>query len=315
MMVSAVSPAKGRLKRFSRTLGRQWPLFVMLLPALIWVGVFCYYPMYGAQIAFRDYKIYLGILESPWVGMKHFISFFTSYYFTRCLTNTLTISVYMLAANFVVVLILSLMIHCLRGNYTKKIVQTAVYLPHFISTVVMVSIVMRMLNPNLGVISKIIQACGGTDADLLGIPDAFAHIYVISGLWQNAGWGTIVYLATLTGVDPQQHEAAMIDGATRFQRVLHVDIPAVIPTAIIMLILNCGKVINVGSEKVLLMQNTLNLSKSEIISTYVYKIGIASSTPQYSLSSAVGLFNSVVNFILVISVNKISQFYTETSLW
>lgn len=314
-MIQANTPRRKRLAALGRTMGRQWPLFVMLTPALAWVLIFCYYPMYGAQIAFRDYKIYLGILESPWVGMKNFMDFFKSYYFVRCLTNTLTLSLYMLAANFVVVLILSLMIHCLRGVWTKKIVQTAVYLPHFISTVVIVSIVMRMLNPNLGVLSKLIQGMGGTNADLMGVPSAFAHIYVISGLWQNAGWGTIIYLATLTGVDPQQHEAAMIDGATRFQRVLHVDIPAVIPTAIIMLILNCGKVINVGSEKVLLMQNTLNLSKSEIISTYVYKIGIASSTPQYSLSSAVGLFNSVVNFILVITVNKVSQIYTETSLW
>lgn len=294
---------------------RQWPLFVMLLPALIWVGLFCYYPMYGAQIAFRDYKIYLGILESPWVGMKNFIDFFKSYYFIRCLTNTLTLSLYMLAADFLVVLLLSLMIHCLRGSLTKKLVQTVVYLPHFISTVVIVSIVMRMLNPNLGAVSKLIQLFGGTNADLMGVPAAFPHIYVLSGLWQNAGWGTIIYLATLTGVDPQQHEAAMIDGATRLQRVLHVDIPAIIPTAVIMLILNCGKVINVGSEKVLLMQNTLNLSRSEVISTYVYKIGIASNTPQYSLSAAVGLFNSVVNFILVITVNRISRHYTETSLW
>jgi len=298
-----------------KKLKRQWPLLLMLLPALVWIALFCYYPMYGAQIAFRDFKIYKGIWDSQWVGTKYFVQFFTSPYFSRCLKNTLTLSVYYLIVDFVIVIILSLLIHCVQGDLFKKFVQTAVYLPHFISTVVIISIFMRMLNPNIGVISKIIQALGGTGNDLMGIPEAFPHIYVISGIWQNAGWGTIIYLATLSGVDMQQHEAAMIDGASRLQRIYHIDIPAIIPTAVILLIMSCGKIINVGSEKVLLMQNSLNISASEIISTYVYKIGIASSTPQYSLSSAVGLFNSVVNFILVISVNTISRKVSGNSLW
>jgi len=294
---------------------RILPLYIMLTPALVFLFVFSYFPMYGAQIAFRDFRISLGISASPWAGLKYFRAFFSTANFTRTLTNTLALSVYSLIVMTAFVVVLALLIHCVRNEKYKKIVQTVVYLPHFISTVVIVGIIMRLFNPNLGILSKLIQALGGTSRDLMGIAGAFRHIYVWSDIWQNAGWGTIIYLAALSASDMEQHEAAMIDGASRFQRLIHIDIPVLLPTIVIMLILNVGKLMNVGYEKVLLMQNNLNLQRSEVISTYVYKIGIATSTPDYSLSTAVGLFNSVISLILVIAVNRIAKKLTETSLW
>ena len=301
-------------RRFAR-LRRIWPLYVMLSPALIYLFVFSYYPMYGAQIAFRNFRISLGITGSPWVGLRHFREFFSTANFTRTLTNTLALSVYTLIIMTSFVVVLSLLIHCLTNERYKKIIQTVVYLPHFISTVVIVGIILRLFNPNLGILSKLIQALGGTSRDLMGVAGAFRHIYVWSDVWQNAGWGTIIYLAALSASDVEHHEAAMIDGASRFQRLIHIDIPVILPTMVIMLILNMGRLMNVGHDKVLLMQNNLNLQRSEVISTYVYKIGIATSMPNYSLSTAVGLFNSVVSLILVISVNRIAKKLTETSLW
>ena len=304
-----------RTTRFKTKLKRQYPLFLMLLPAFVAVLIFSYYPMYGAQIAFREYKMGMGITDGVWVGWQYFEEFFNSYYFERILVNTLTLSIYSLIASFFVVIILSLSLHCLQNQFIKKTVQTVIYLPHFISTVVIVGILLRMLNPNLGALAKLIQLLGGTERDLMGIPEAFPHLYVWSGIWQNAGWGTIIYLATLAGIDPQQHEAAVIDGASRLQRVFYVDIPALIPTAVIMLIMNTGSIMNVGFEKVLLMQNGLNQQASEVISTYVYKIGIAAGNPQYSLSAAIGLFNSVVNFVMIVVVNSIAKALKQNSLW
>jgi ABC-type polysaccharide transport system permease subunit len=306
------APVKGRgFARFRRIL----PLYIMLTPALIYLFVFSYYPMYGAQIAFRDFRISRGITGSPWVGFKHFQAFFSTANFTRTLSNTLALSVYTLFAMTSFVVVLSLLIHCVTNERYKKIVQTVVYLPHFISTVVMVGIIMRLLNPTLGILSKLIQALGGTSRDLMGVAGAFRHIFVLSDIWQNAGWGTVIYLAALSASDMENHEAAMIDGASRFQRLIHIDIPVLLPTIVIMLILNVGKLMNVAHDKVLVMQNNLNLQRSEIISTYVYKIGIATSMPDYSLSTAIGLFNSVITLLLVITVNKIAKKLTETSLW
>ena len=301
-------------KRFAR-FRRILPLYFMLTPALIYLFVFSYYPMYGAQIAFRDFRIPRGITGSQWVGFKYFREFFSTANFTRTLSNTLALSVYSLIVMTSFVVVLSLLIHCVTNEKYKKMVQTVVYLPHFISTVVIVGIIMRLFNPNLGILSKLIQVLGGTSRDLMGVASAFRHIYVWSDIWQNAGWGTIIYLAALSSSDVEHHEAAMIDGASRFQRLIHIDIPVILPTLVIMLILNMGRLMNVGHDKVLLMQNNLNLQRSEVISTYVYKIGIATSMPNYSLSTAVGLFNSVISLILVITVNKIAKKLTETSLW
>jgi ABC-type polysaccharide transport system permease subunit len=287
----------------------------MLTPALIYLFLFSYFPMYGAQIAFRDFRISRGITGSPWAGFKHFRAFFSTANFIRTVSNTLALSVYTLIVMTSFVVVLSLLIHCVTNDKYKKIVQTVVYLPHFISTVVIVGIVLRLLNPNLGILSKFIQALGGTSRDLMGVASAFRHIFVWSDVWQNAGWGTVIYLAALSASDVEHHEAAMIDGASRFQRLIHIDIPVLMPTIVIMLIMNMGKLMNVGHDKALLMQNNLNLQRSEIISTYVYKIGIATSMPDYSLSTAIGLFNSAISLILVITVNKIAKKLTETSLW
>ncbi|MCL2057699.1 MAG: ABC transporter permease subunit [Oscillospiraceae bacterium] len=305
-----------RFNQYKKRLFKLIPLYVMLIVPVAYVLIFCYYPMYGAQIAFRDYKTNLGITGSPWVGMKNFITFFTSRNFLRILSNTLTLSIYYLIANTLVVVILSLLIHSLDGSrFYKKMVQTVIYLPHFISMVVIVGIVLRMLNPHLGILSRAIQAFGGTDRDLMGVSPAFPHIYVWSGIWQSAGWGTIIYLAALASAGTELHEAAMIDGASRFRRLLHIDIPTIMPTIVIILIMNMGTIIDIGYEKILLMQNSLNLSASEVISTYVYKMGIANNIPDYSLSTAVGLFNSVVSLFLVVTVNQIAKKVSETSLW
>ena len=315
MLKTDPSARAARRKKNIAALKRIMPLYIMLIPAVVYVIIFSYYPMYGAQIAFRNFKITLGIWDSPWVGLDYFIRFFNSYNFSRIFTNTLSLSVYSLIASTVVVVSLSLILHCVLRDSFKKLVQTVIYLPHFISTVVIVGIVLRMLNPNLGVISKLIQFFGGTSRDLMGVAPAFSHIYVWSGIWQNAGWGTVIYLAALASADAEHHEATMIDGASRLQRLIHIDIPVLIPTIVIMLIMNLGRLIDVGYEKILLMQNNLNLQRSEVIATYVYKIGIASNMPDYSLSTAVGLFNSVISLVLVVIVNTIAKKLTATSLW
>ena len=306
---------KVRHKHLLMKLENLAPLYIMLLPAVVYLLIFAYYPMYGAQIAFKDFKFAKGILDSPWVGIKHFVNFFNSYQFSRVIVNTLALSVYSILASMPVRIILSLSLNCVRSSSFKKTVQTITYMPHFIATVVMVGILLRFFNPHLGIISKIIQFIGGTDRDLFGLPEAFSHLYVWSGIWQNAGWGTIIFLATLAGVDPCQHEAALIDGASRLKRIWYIDLPAILPTAVIMLILDTGHVMSVGFEKVFLMQNSLNLSASEVISTYVYKVGIASGSPNYSMASAIGLFNSSINLALIIIVNSISKMLKQATLW
>lgn len=287
----------------------------MLIPGICIYLVFRYYPMLGLQIAFKDFKLGHGIWGSPWVGLKHFDNFFNQYYFSRMLINTVTLSMYSLLANTPVVIILSLCLHSLRSERMKKVVQTVVYMPHFITTVVICGILMRMFNQRIGIFPQLFQALFGSKPDVLGNPNAFAHLYVWSGIWQNAGWGTIIYMAALSGVSPELHEAAIIDGASRFKRVLHVDLPAIIPTIVIMLIMDSGRILNVGFEKILLLQNQLNVSTSEVISTYTYKITFESSRAQYSLATAIGLFNSAASFLMVTIVNRIAGALDQNSLW
>ncbi len=306
---------KAPKRNLLRTFQRIWPLYVLLLPAIIYIIVFNYYPMYGAQISFRDYKIKDGIVGSTWVGFKHFTRFVTNYQFATLVRNTLTISIYGLLASFAVRTVLSLGLNSMRSLRYKKTIQTVTYMPHFISTVVMVGILIRFFNPSLGVISKLIQLLGGTDRDLMGIPAAIPHIYVWSGIWQNAGWSTILFLATLASVDPELHEAAIIDGASRMGRILHIDLPTLKPTMVICLIMDFGNIMNVGAEKMLLMQNNLNRSTTEIISTYVYAQGISAGNPNYSYATSIGLFNSIINFLLIILVNQICKRMAQVSLW
>jgi ABC-type polysaccharide transport system permease subunit len=296
-------------------LRRNYQLYLIVLIPIVFVFIFHYLPLYGAQIAFRDFKAADGIWGSKWVGLKHFISFFQSYQFNRVVTNTLLISVYDLVAGFPLPILLALALNNIRNKSFKKVVQMTTYAPHFISTVVMAGIVVQFLSLKYGLVNFLIRALGGNEVMFLGQPAFFSSIFVWSGIWQNLGWGSIIYLSALSAVDPSLHEAAIVDGANRFKRMLFIDIPSIMPTIIILFILNTGRLLNVGFEKALLLQNAMNLERSEIISTYVYKVAFAASMPNYSYGAAIGLFNSVVNFCLIILVNRIAGRLSETSLW
>ena len=285
----------------------------MLLPALAYFLSFCYGPRYGAQIAFRNFNARDGITGSAWVGFAHFERFFRSPYFGSLLRNTFVISIYGLLAGFPLPILLALSLNELKGTKVKKLAQTVTYAPYFISTVVMCGMLIAFLNPNTGIINKLIAALGGEPVPFLSEAALFPSIYVWSGVWQGTGWGSGIYFASLSGVDPQLLEAATLDGATRWQKIWYVNLPALMPTIVIMLIMNCGSLLSVGYEKAFLLQNALNLETSEVISTYVYKTGLVSA--QYSFSTAIGLFNSVVNLILLVTVNAVSRRIGENSLW
>lgn len=288
-------------------------LYVMILPSLIYLILFCYIPMYGAQIAFRNYTFAKGITGSPFVGAKWFKYFFSSPQFSVVLKNTLIITIYSLAASFPLPIILALMLHNIpSGNY-RKVVQTVTYLPHFISVVVLVGMMSCMFSIRSGFFNTLIEAIGGQTKYFMGEAQYFRHMYVWSEVWQNVGWDSIIYMAALTAVDPQLHEAAIIDGASKLQRIIYIDLPALTSTIVILLILRFGGMLSVGYEKVYLMQTDLNLTVSEVISTYTYKMGLVNS--KYSYSTAIGLFNNVINFTLVVIVNRISLGLTGNSLW
>lgn len=291
---------------------RNWQLYVLLLPALVYFLVFHYYPMYGLQIAFKNYIASQGIWGSPWVGFDYFERFFNSFQFWTLIQNTFLINLYQLAL-FPVSVIVALSINELKDGFFKRFTQTVTYAPHFISVVVMVGILLTFLHPVTGIINVIIQALGGQPVAFMTEPDWFKSVFVLSGEWQNLGWGAIIYLAALAAVDPQLHEAALMDGASRPQRIWHINLPSILPTIVILLILQMGNFMAVGFEKVYLMQNPLNLSSSEIIQTYVYKAGLLQA--QYSFSTAVGFFNAVVNLVLLVSFNRLAKRVPGTGLW
>ena len=296
-----------------RRVTRNWELYLMFLPVLVFFIIFHYLPMYGVQIAFKKFSAVKGIWGSSWRGLYYFKRFFGSYQFTQLLANTLSLSLYSLAVGFPTPILLALMVNELRSERLKKVVQTVTYAPHFISMVVMCSIITLFLSPSSGIINRLIEKCGGEAVYFLGKPEYFKTIYVVSGVWQNVGWNSIIYLAALTAIDPMLHEAATIDGASRLQRLVHINLPGILPTAVVLLIMNCGSLMSVGFEKVYLLMNDLNRSSAEIISTYVYQRGLIDQ--DYSYASAVGLFNSVVNLVLLVLVNTISRRISETSLW
>lgn len=291
---------------------RSLPLYLLILPAFIIMIIFTYVPMYGVVIAFKNYKSGLGIMGSPWVGLKNFKTFFNSFQFWPTLRNTLTISLYSLVVSFPLPIIVALICNQMKALKFKKFFQVSTYLPHFISTVVMCGMIILFLSPTNGIIAKLLEMAGVKLPNLMGDANAFPHIYVWSGIWQNLGWDSILYVAALSSIDPSLYEAATMDGANKFNKILYIDIPSIIPTCVIVLILRAGSLMNVGFEKAFLLQNTLNLSRSELISTYVYKIGLVNS--QFSLSSAVGLFNNAINLILLLIVNYISDKVSENSL-
>lgn len=298
-------------KRISRNKG----LYLLLLPSLIILICFSYIPMYGVLISFKKFKTSLGIIGSPWADpwFKYFLKYFNSYQFFSTIKNTLILTGYNLLIGFPIPIIFALTINQMRNNKYKKTFQTVSYMPHFISTVVIVGIINLFFSPGSGLIGQLFGLFGAEAPNLLGSPSAFKHLYVWSDIWQHMGWDSIIYLAALSGIDPYLYEAASIDGASQFQKIIYVDIPMLIPTAMTLLILRCGGLLALGFEKVYLMQNDMNLLNSEVISTYVYRMGIIKS--QYSYSAAINLFSTIINFILLISVNKFSKKVSENSLW
>jgi putative aldouronate transport system permease protein len=303
-----------RLKAW-RQIRRNAGLYLLLVPAVVLVILFAYWPMYGISIAFKDFSAPLGIMGSPAAEpfFKHFLKFFNSYQFVNTVKNTLWLSFYMLVASFPFPIIMALGINQMRGRRFKRFFQTVIYLPHFISTVVMIGLLLIWLSPSTGLINGLYGLFGQQAPNLMGEKSAFANIYVWSDIWQHMGWNSIIYIAALASVDPSLYEAATVDGANRFQKIRHIDFPMILPTAVILLVMSAGQLMNLGFEKVFMMQNNLNLAVSEVISTYVYKIGITHT--QYSYSTAINLFNTVVNVILLVTVNQVSRRLTENSLW
>nr|WP_090579410.1 ABC transporter permease subunit [Paenibacillus sp. OV219] len=292
---------------------RSWELYLLVLLPVLYLIIFKYIPMFGVIIAFKDFNIIKGIMGSPWVGFKHFHNLFSSPNFPLLIKNTLLISFYSLIAGFPVPILLALALNEVRTGLFKRSVQMITYAPHFISTVVMVSIIILMLSPHVGVVDHIFSFLGYSNINFLGEPGLFKSIYVWSGVWQEMGYASIIYIAALSSVDPSLYEAARMDGASRFKKIIHIDLPTLIPITVTMLILSLGNVMAVGFEKIYLMQNPLNMSTSEVISTYVYKVGLLGAN--FSFSSAVGLFNSIINLILLIVVNAIARKVSENSLW
>ncbi|SFJ85506.1 putative aldouronate transport system permease protein [Paenibacillus sp. UNC496MF] len=310
---SAPAPRTRTAGRRWRSIARNWELYVFVAPAFFYFLIFSYGPMYGIQIAFKNYVPTKGIFGSAWTGFDHFVRFFHSYYFWDLIWNTLSISLYELAVGFPIPIILALAFNEVRTGFFKKLAQTVTYAPHFISVVVMAGMIITFLTPSTGMVVRLIEALGFGSPEFLTDPRWFKTMYVLSGVWQSAGWGTIIYLAALSGVDPGLHEAAVIDGASRFQRVRHINVPTLVPTMTILLILNMGSLFGVGFEKILLLQNPLNMDSSDVISTFVYRSGLVDA--QYSFSTAIGLFNSVVNAVMLVLVNQIVRRTSENSLW
>lgn len=304
-------------RRILLALRRDWQLYAFMLLPILYILIFKYYPMTGLQLAFRKYRAKDGLFGSEWVWFDNFIRFFESYQFSRTLKNTIILSAYQLICNTVIPIAFALTLNCIEKPRFKKITQTIVTLPHFISVVVLIGIVMQVLNSRTGLYGILYESLTGEyPKDIFGQLGSFRHIFVWSGIWQNFGWSAIIYIATLSGVDSGLHEAAQLDGASRFQRVLHVDLPHILPTAITLTIMNIGKLMSLGYEKALLLQNSLNLEHSELISTYVYRVGLSGEVrSDFSYATAIDFFNAVVNLILIVVANKASKKVSDTSLW
>jgi multiple sugar transport system permease protein/putative aldouronate transport system permease protein len=291
----------------------EWQFWLIIAVPVIYAFIFAYIPMGGIVLAFKDYSIKKGIFGSPWVGLKYFKQFLTSTSSITVIKNTLILGLYSLAVNFPFPIIFAVLINEMRNVKFKKTVQFISYAPYFISTVVLVGMMMQMMDLRTGVINKILVAIGFDAVNFFGSPNLFRSLYVWSGLWQTIGYSSIIYIAALAGVSPELKEAAVVDGASRLQRIIHVDLPCIRPTVVIMLIFACGNIVNIGFDKVFLMQNSMNAGVSEVISTFVYKVGLVNS--DFGFSTAAGLFQSLVSFLLLVIVNAISKKVTETSLW
>jgi putative aldouronate transport system permease protein len=299
--------------KFLRFIKKNYQLYLLLLPSAILLFCFAYLPMVGIVIAFQSYSPALGILGSKFVGMKNFMQYFRSYQFAVTIKNTLVLSVYSILVGFPLPILLALMCNQMKTKMFKKVFQVVTYLPHFISTMVMCGLILIFLSPSSGLFANLWKLFGATFPNLMASAANFKHVYVWSDIWQHLGWDSIIYLAALAGIDPTYYEAATVDGATTLQKIRYIDIPMILPTAMVLLILRAGSILGIGFEKVFLLQNVQNIMSSEIISTYVYKMGMQSM--QYSLSTAIGLFNTVVNVIVLLLVNLLSRKLTDNSLF
>lgn len=299
--------------RLWKNMKKNWILYVMIAPVAVYYIVFAYTPMYGILLAFKNYKVKLGILGSPWVGLDHFQRFFSAYNFRQLIGNTVGISVYSLIIGFPIPIVFALMLNYLTHHKLKKIVQMVSYAPYFISTVVICGMITIFMTPDTGILNVLRGYLGMESVNFLAKPEWFKSIYVWTGVWQGMGWSSIIYIYALAGVDYEMHEAAIVDGATKIQRMLHVDLPSIKPTILMLLILQMGSLMNVGFEKVYLLQNTLNKSAASVISTYVYEVGLINS--DYGYSTAVGLFNSLINLALVVAANQLSKRFAGESLF
>ncbi len=302
-----------RRKATLKLMRQNYQLYIFLIPAIVFIVLFMYTPLYGLQIAFKNYRGGDGIWGSAWVGLKWFNQFFSTPRCWEIVKNTLTISVYSLIAGFPLPICLAIILNYVKNLRFKKFAQTVTYMPHFISTVVLVAMMNLFFSPSSGFVNTIIKAFGGEAVYFMGMSSLFPHMYVWSGIWQSMGYSSIIYIAALSGVSPELHESAVIDGANILQRIWHIDIPTIMPTMIILLIMSCGNIMNVGYEKVYLMQNDLIADVSEIISTYVYKIGLTNN--QFSFSTAIGLMNNVINFVILVAANKLANKLFGSGLW
>lgn len=299
--------------RLLKNMKKNWILYVMIAPVVVYYIVFAYTPMYGILLAFKNYKVKQGIMGSPWVGLDHFRRFFSAYNFKQLIGNTVGISVYSLIIGFPIPIVFALMLNYLTHNRLKKVVQMVSYAPYFISTVVICGMITIFMAPDTGILNVIRGFFGLESVNFLARPEWFKSIYVWTGVWQGMGWSSIIYISALAGVDYEMHEAAIVDGATKIQRMIHVDLPSIKPTILMLLILQMGSIMNVGFEKVYLLQNTLNKSAASVISTYVYEVGLINS--DYGYSTAVGLFNSLINLGLVVAANQLSKRFAGESLF
>nr|WP_189019696.1 ABC transporter permease subunit [Paenibacillus marchantiophytorum] len=310
----AAGKARGGLAlAASKSFKKHWQLYLIIIPPVLFFLIFKYYPMVNAVLAFKDYNVIKGIWGSPWVGFKHFKLFFENPIFWTLIKNTVLISGYLLIVGFPIPIILALALNEIRNGKFKRLVQLVSFAPYFISTVVMVSIIMLFLAPRLGFVNVIMNHMGLDSINFLGEPGMFRSIYVWSDIWQTAGYSAVIFLAALAGVDPALYEAAKVDGASRFQKIRHIDLPGIMPTITIVFILNVGSVMSIGFEKIYLLQNPLNKVNSEIIATYVYQIGLLNAN--YSFATAVGLFNSLINLVLLVVVNMMAKRLSNTSIW
>jgi len=302
-----------KIKKLFTEIKRDRQYYLLILPAIVFVVIFSYIPMYGVQIAFKDYKMSLGVANSRWVGFRYFKDFFKGFYFWTLIRNTFSLSLYTIVVGFPIPIIFALLLNYLRLHKLKKVVQMVSYAPHFISTVVICGMLSTFLSPRFGVVNFVLNELGFETISFLTEASMFKDIIVWSGVWQGMGWNAIIYVSALAGVDYQLHEAAIIDGATKLQRMWHIDLPSIKPTIIMLLIMQLGSLMGVGFEKVYLLMNDLNAEAADVISTFTYRVGMIQN--DYGYSTAVGLFNTVINLILLITANTVSRKVAEESLW